>query len=61
MHVTKGVHGEIQNVRYQRWKQKPNLLNHQTIADNMKSQMTKFVVSVRRLVNVHRHKMSTFH
>ena len=28
MHVTKGVHGEIQNVRYQRWKQKPNLLNH---------------------------------
>ena len=28
MHVTKGVHGEIRNVRYQRWKQKPNLLNH---------------------------------
>ncbi|MEC7253980.1 MAG: tetratricopeptide repeat protein [Candidatus Thermoplasmatota archaeon] len=28
MHVTKGVHGEIQNVRYQRWKNKPNLLNH---------------------------------
>lgn len=28
MHVSKGVHGEIQNVRYQRWKQKPNLLNH---------------------------------
>ena len=28
MHVTKGVHSEIQNVRYQRWKQKPNLLNH---------------------------------
>ncbi|MBM54489.1 MAG: hypothetical protein CMB36_05600 [Euryarchaeota archaeon] len=28
IHVTKGVHGEIQNVRYQRWKQKPNLLNH---------------------------------
>ena len=28
MHVTKGVHGEIQNVRYQRWKQKPNLLSH---------------------------------
>lgn len=28
MHVTKGVHGEIQNVRYQRWRQKPNLLNH---------------------------------
>ena len=28
MHVTKGVHDEIQNVRYQRWKQKPNLLNH---------------------------------
>ena len=28
MHVTKGVHGEIRNVRYQRWKQKPNLLSH---------------------------------
>ena len=28
IHVTKGVHGEIRNVRYQRWKQKPNLLNH---------------------------------
>ena len=28
MHVTNGVHGEIQNVRYQRWKNKPNLLNH---------------------------------
>ena len=28
MHVTKGVHGEIRNVRYQRWKQKPNLLTH---------------------------------
>jgi tetratricopeptide (TPR) repeat protein/rRNA maturation endonuclease Nob1 len=28
MHVTIGVHGEIQNVRYQRWKKKPNLLNH---------------------------------
>ena len=28
MHVTKGVHGEIRNVRYQRWKQKSNLLSH---------------------------------
>ena len=26
MHVTDGVHGEIRTVRFQRWKQRPNLL-----------------------------------
>ena len=26
MHVTNGVHGEIRTVRFQRWKQRPNLL-----------------------------------
>ena len=35
MHVTKGVHGEIRNVRFQRWKTKTEFVEpHQTVVDD---------------------------
>ena len=43
IYVTPGVHGEVRTVRFQRWKNKPNLL------DKLKPILTTIAVSYTHL------------
>ena len=60
--VTTGVHGEIQNVRFQRWSKKPKVLDEfmplmttVTIDENQVKGLAQLIGEKRH------HKMLTFH